>query len=413
MNVKSTEKGQALILIALAIVGIIGLTALAVDGGMAYSERRQAQNSADASALATALYFARNPAANNTQIAAQGVSNAANNGYTNDGTSNTVTVNHPPTSGPYMNNNAYVQVIITSRVKTYFGPIVGIQSVTNRVEAVAHVVPSTPGFIYPGFAVVGLQPSGCKSVWISGNAQLQTWGGGIYSNSTDTCGLTIQGSSQTQTHAGSGGINTVAAGYQIVGNPSIQTHGEPTTANLPQLKYPPKVPNPQCNGTSTKSGSSMTPGTYSGTFPPNGVTTLQSGIYCLSGSFKLNANDVLSGTEVVIVLEDGGSLDWNGGAEVKLSAPLGGPYKGLLIFSRLTNTESMKINGNSNSELTGTIFLPSAPLTINGNNTQLQKTDSQIIAYTVEFSGSSDTQIYMNANHQFQMNTDPIIELVQ
>ena len=56
---KKSEKGQALILIVIAIVGLIGLTALAVDGGMAYSERRQSQNAADSAALGAALVKAR------------------------------------------------------------------------------------------------------------------------------------------------------------------------------------------------------------------------------------------------------------------------------------------------------------------------------------------------------------------
>jgi hypothetical protein len=119
---------------------------------------------------------------------------------------------------------------------------------------------------------------------------------------------------------------------------------------------------------------------------------------------------------VLIVLEVGGTLDWNGGAEIKLKAPKSGPFKNLLIFARLGNPNShpkMYINGNSNSELTGTIYMPSIELIINGNNTQLQKTDSQIIAYNVKFSGSSDTQIYMNANNQYKAPQSPILQLVE
>ena len=412
MVTRKSERGQALILIVFAILGMVGLTALAVDGGNAYSNRRQAQNTADAAALAAALAKSKNENLTNA-----GISRAVSNGFNNDGTTNSVVIHNPPTSGPYAGNSQYIQVIITSYVDTYFGSVVGINSVTNEVQAVARVVPPVAGAMYPGFAVVGLAPSGCNAVYVAGNGQIQTWGGGLYSNSTDTCGMHFQGSSQTQTHEGSGGINMVANAYQVTGNPSIQTHGEGSHGNLPQLPYPPtNLPNPQCSGTATKSGSSMTPGNYSGTFPPSGVQTLQSGVYCLSGSFKMNANDKLTGNNVVIVLEVGGSLDWNGSSEIKLSAPTSGPFKGLLIFSRLGNPNThpkMHINGNSNSKLTGTIYLPSVELIINGNNTQLQKTDSQIIAYTVEFSGSSDTQIEMNANHQYQPSSDPTIELVQ
>jgi len=47
----SSERGQVLVLLVLALVGLLGFTALAIDGGMVYSDRRTAQNAADASAL--------------------------------------------------------------------------------------------------------------------------------------------------------------------------------------------------------------------------------------------------------------------------------------------------------------------------------------------------------------------------
>jgi Flp pilus assembly protein TadG len=51
---KSIEKGQALVIIVIAIVALIGMLALIIDGGMAYANRRSAQNAADAGALAGA-----------------------------------------------------------------------------------------------------------------------------------------------------------------------------------------------------------------------------------------------------------------------------------------------------------------------------------------------------------------------
>jgi uncharacterized membrane protein len=51
---KITERGQALILLVFAVVGLLGFTALAIDGGMIYSDRRIAQNAADAAAVAGA-----------------------------------------------------------------------------------------------------------------------------------------------------------------------------------------------------------------------------------------------------------------------------------------------------------------------------------------------------------------------
>ncbi len=52
---KKTERGQALIMIALAMVGLAGMVGLVVDGGNAFLDRRNAQNAADSAALAAAL----------------------------------------------------------------------------------------------------------------------------------------------------------------------------------------------------------------------------------------------------------------------------------------------------------------------------------------------------------------------
>lgn len=47
-----TERGQALVIVAFALIALAAVTGLAIDGGRTYSARRQAQNTADAVALA-------------------------------------------------------------------------------------------------------------------------------------------------------------------------------------------------------------------------------------------------------------------------------------------------------------------------------------------------------------------------
>ena len=55
-----TQRGQALILIALAIVGLVGFTALAIDGSIIFSNHRHSQNASDTAAYAGALSYVRN-----------------------------------------------------------------------------------------------------------------------------------------------------------------------------------------------------------------------------------------------------------------------------------------------------------------------------------------------------------------
>src|SRR5258706_855071 len=106
---KILERRQALILIVFSIIGLIGMSALAIDGGNAYLERRKTQNAADSAELAGAIARIEG---NNWRAVA--LASAKSNGYDNNGTTNTVELNTPPTSGQYVDNPEYIQVIVTS-----------------------------------------------------------------------------------------------------------------------------------------------------------------------------------------------------------------------------------------------------------------------------------------------------------
>ena len=61
-NHQRSESGQVIVFLALCFVVLLGFSALAIDGGMLYSDRRHAQNAADAASLAGgsgAAYYMR------------------------------------------------------------------------------------------------------------------------------------------------------------------------------------------------------------------------------------------------------------------------------------------------------------------------------------------------------------------
>lgn len=179
-----SEKGQAIILIVFAIIGLIAMTGLTVDGGLVYSDRRNAQNAADSAAFAAALAKSRNE---NISTAAQSV--ATTNGYNNDGTTNivTVTIASSPSGvcPPLAIDNKDITVEITSFVDTTFSTVVGIQQVTNTVTATTRACDTYVAPIFGGNAIVGLNPSTTNCAFDSGNSNSADWtltGGGIFSN---------------------------------------------------------------------------------------------------------------------------------------------------------------------------------------------------------------------------------------
>src|SRR5688572_28569086 len=57
------ERGQTLLLFVLALTVLLGFTAMAIDVGLLYEDRRHFQNTADAAALAGVAELPLNPAA--------------------------------------------------------------------------------------------------------------------------------------------------------------------------------------------------------------------------------------------------------------------------------------------------------------------------------------------------------------
>jgi len=108
------EGGQLLVIFAMAIIGLIGMTGLIIDGGDTFLQRRDQQNAADVAAMA-AGYAALN--SQDYNAAAQAV--AATNGYTNGTGGVTVTVTAG--SGTYT-------VDITRPHQNYFAGVLGFAS---------------------------------------------------------------------------------------------------------------------------------------------------------------------------------------------------------------------------------------------------------------------------------------------
>ena len=129
------QRGQILVVFALAAVAIIASVGLVLDGGDTFAQRRTEQNVADLAALAGAnTYFnaSGNPTAKQTAALAAARTAATRNGYTHgqDGTTVTVVVN-------LVSSGATVTVDITRPHTNAFARIVGAMSWDVSVTAAA------------------------------------------------------------------------------------------------------------------------------------------------------------------------------------------------------------------------------------------------------------------------------------
>ena len=410
----SSQRGQALVMIALAAIGLFAFTALAIDGSSIFSDRRHAQNAADTGVLQAALTKVRG---GDWEIA--GLDRAESNGYDDNGITNDVLFYNPPISGPYQGNNQYIQVKIRSDVKLFFARIVGWQKFTNNVEAVARAVPTTSSPMFNGNAVVSLNPTDCKAILYQGNASTVVTGSGIFVNSECPSAAFFNNSSSAQLTApclqSVGGIQA-QPGVLNIPSSCIQS-GPP---NVTAYSYPPTnmvFPNIECSSGEDRNGDTLNPGTYTSgsSFPPNGVTHLNGGTYCVYNDFRVNGGDTLIGNNVIIIMLDG-DVVFNGGATIQLSGPPGpqtedNPYGGLFLYMPMSNPGTITINGNSDSGFTGTILAPAADISIDGTGDA--GLHGQIIGYTVDLSGTSATTIVYNDNENWDAPIPPQIELTQ
>jgi Flp pilus assembly protein TadG len=255
------ERGQALIIIALAAIGLVAFVALAVDGSAKFSDRRQAQNAADAAAMAGALakvngmsYLRQSdcncpsgtPSALCTSVQLAGLTRANENGYNDDIATNNVEIFSPPASGPYAGQCNYVQVKITSFVDTYFARILGINRTRNIVEATAFV--SKGQVLGDGAMLISYDPSpGCSggvgsgggSFDLSGNGIVTLTGGGIFVNSDEVCGFTAPNCPDLRITGGSG-INS-AASVDNIAQQDCSTKNPPIAPVPERINQPPVV----------------------------------------------------------------------------------------------------------------------------------------------------------------------------
>ena len=130
------ERGQILVIFALALVVMIGMVGLVLDGGGAFAQRRSEQNAADLAAIAGAnAYLNTNGTVAQRTAAAQAAATASatSNGYTN-GVNGTVVTTPTVT---LMQSGAMVSLSITAPHANSFARVLGAVSWDVSVTATA------------------------------------------------------------------------------------------------------------------------------------------------------------------------------------------------------------------------------------------------------------------------------------
>ncbi len=394
-----SERGQVLIIVVIGFVVLMGFVGLAIDGGRVFSDRRNAQNIADAASLAgggkaalslenshvfLSTWSCTDVRVKNAMTAAvtAAIKRASSNGFTivnSTEVPDRVEVEcgtHKDAKTGRVDKYLDVKVYLTTTTETIFASFVFNEGLTSSVEAVTRVRPTSP--LAFGNAVVALNPANCQGqtngAGFHGSVDVIVNGGGIFSNGC----LRADGGPEVKVN--DGGVFHVG---EVRDGDKFDPAATPVEQGIPPEAY--NVPLPDCTHADAHkvNGSSL----------PN---EMDSGLWCITGDVKWNAHDVIKGEEVTLYFING-KLTINGGATVYLTAPPANPdpdpaIPGILIYSDPSNHNDIQINGNSTSRFEGTILAPGGNVDLLGNGA----TDcyiSQVIAWNVEVGGNADANV--------------------
>jgi len=435
MKRRRSESGQSYIIMAMMMIGMLGFSALAIDGGALYHEHRRAQNAADAAAMAAALAKVKgqplgtvaltSTTNNDFATTAQACNPAGLDCILGVGTDLTIEVTNPPREGQYAGNPEYIRVFIEHRVNTSFAHLVFSGGLHDAAEAVSRVWP-TQNFT-PGYAIFATTDHDCKGVWFSGTGDTNVAGGGVFSNS-DAASASCQSGVQ-----GGGGAIKVAHphGIEVVGTFDLGGSGAVTPAPTefaPKQRIRPMMGTPDCSGVpdlgqlkiNSAGPISIDPGRYEEiTVLAGADVTMNPGMYCIYGNKGFTANGgSITGTDIFIYMGDGG-FDLGGNTLVDLDAvqppnslvdPSDNDWAGMLLYVDPNNTNPITITGASNTEYSGTIYAPSSLVTLEGGGTTMG-INAQVIGDTVKVTGNAELNINYEESKLFFL--PPALDLVK
>jgi Flp pilus assembly protein TadG len=428
---RNSEQGSILIMTALSLVILLGVTALAVDTSYMFDYRNRMAAAADAAALAGAR--AKKAGYTGTNLIRFAQNQAYLNGFQHGANNVSVSINNGPASGPFAGNTAYVEAIITRATPTFFARVLGRSSLTVTARAVAGTGP------VPLANIIALCKTGattydytdCEGIEVTATTSI-TANSGIINNSKDHDGFVLGSQSIMQATdfaisdpwsettrctsdvAGTSGINcrTVAGSTNTTG--IVHYGAEPTADPLQGLAVPScgspcaniytadVVCNPICSSTGTNV---VQPGEYqrkitlgSGTVYMNGV------VYKSTG-----ASDFLftgSGTDKVYVCGYGPTLPagctntggvtlaitGTGNLKIQTGVVLRARSDQILVYQ--ANNQPMVVGGGAGIDISGVIYAPLASVSFTGGSTGTTISTTSFIVHDFSLGGSGGGIIF-------------------
>lgn len=403
------RRGNALIIAGAALPLIVGSAGLASDTIQWALWKRQLQRVADSAAEAGAYAKVGGSTLDNCSNVAT-ATYASPIGYdvkNNNHLPQTpvCSATNPPSAGGYTADNNAVRVTVSMQRPLSFSGMFMSAAPNITASATATIVPAGK------YCVVSLENANVTGIDATGSTSVNL-GCGMITDSTSMSAAVATGASSvtaspiaavggipSSTHWGSG---TVLQPFTIAQADPFANVQPPTPSGC--TSFPNNSPNNTYNSSNTP-GLVISGGVkcFSGDMNIKGNVTLDSGTYILDGGSMsmTNSNASLTCLHCTFILMNSsggsvGTVDLEGGT-MNITAPstgctvgASGCYDGLLFYQSRSATQdnSVKINGNSGSTISGALYFPKADLTFNGDS-GMHANCMQVVAKDVQFTGNS------------------------
>jgi hypothetical protein len=350
-------------------------------------DRWHAQAAANAGALAAAAELYANYHLNqgldlNGAATKSALTTVAANGYNNDGTTSTVTVNIPPLAGDHIGKPGYAEVIVQFNQPRNFSTVFQLfnSAATGTIPVTARAVARGIMQANSGAGIIILNRDVQKALNVTGPGDVTVKSGPIIVDSDDPNAAVITGDGNVS--APEVDITGKSPGYVEAGkgvfttsptSGNIKTGMAPTPdplANLP-APDPSTMPTQSSKTLNINTDTVLQPGRYTGGIGiAGGNIVLSPGIYYMDhGGFSVSNGNV-TGSGVMIYNDptpgSGDKVTITGGS-FNLSAPTTGTYQGMMIFqARDADNVPVAITGPGGSQMIGAVYAPSSPVAVTG-----------------------------------------------
>jgi Flp pilus assembly protein TadG len=382
------QGGQILVITAVTMTGILGITALSIDASYMYEKRHRLYAAADAAAKTGAIEVKRNPTITHPDLDTFANQQVTANGF-NPGAPTSVIVRRcneaaATCTGIAAGKDTFVEALVSEPTNTFFGRLLGWLTATPGARAVAGPGPAEDCL------VVLKDFAGSPEALDIGNMTMNV----------PNCGITVNGDLQTNPPTSGAAVNAQSVGVHIgclgpacpqprevdtvpaVGDPLLGKYTRPANPGGCVAVHDPTSP--------------LDPGCYSSiTTSANQTVILRSGIFYVPGPILIGQNNTVrsegfpSSGGVLIFLagaapgvanctmaSTAGCIDVGNNPTFELTAMMSGPYTALLMWQAGTatpNRQNATFDGNmgisNHYDLRGAMYFPDASVSFrNGLN---------------------------------------------